>query len=120
MTTRGKAAMMSEGIGTMKRLMMPTRMSSSSNATKKNNEPMPSAAGRNLSLAPLAVIASRLRAAYPSPRHSARGLPPRAGHSRSGPRIARDDLGAARARQRDFYHALNLARTIGHHYDTVG
>src|SRR5262249_32097390 len=35
-------------------------------------------------------------------------------------RLARDDLGAARARQRDFYHALNLARTIGHHYDTVG
>src|SRR5215467_5787419 len=44
---------------------------------------------RFLASAAAAVIASRLRATSCSPRHRARGLPPRADRSRSAPRSAR-------------------------------
>ena len=43
--TRGKAAMMSDGIGTMKRLMTLTRISSSTSTSATTSEATPSAAG---------------------------------------------------------------------------
>src|SRR5204862_526559 len=50
-TTRGKAAMMSDGIGTMKRLIRPMRIRSSTSAMITTNENSPSAAGAQLVLA---------------------------------------------------------------------
>ena len=41
--TRGNAAMMSEGNGTMKRLMQPSWISASTMTKKPTNEPVPSA-----------------------------------------------------------------------------
>src|SRR4051794_10110094 len=44
-TTRGNAMMISDGIGTMKRLISPARMSTSTATTKTTIEPSPSATG---------------------------------------------------------------------------
>src|SRR5260370_24766378 len=45
-------------------------------------------------------------------------ITPDLGHV-SPKRLARDDLGAARARQGGFHPPLHLARTIGHHRATL-
>src|SRR5258708_19973692 len=45
-------------------------------------------------------------------------ITPDLGHV-SPKRLARDDLGAARARQCDFHHSLHLPRTIAHPPHTV-
>src|SRR5262249_7753489 len=133
--TRGNARRISDGIGTMKRLMRPTRMSSSTTRIAAANEPIPSTAGNQRAR----VIASVLMAGRPggwgaprragpgaappldpSPR-SARGAPtPLRAASSGAARLGREDVGGAWARQVDVDHAFELTGAVGHHQDAVG
>ena len=105
MITRGKAAMMSDGIGTMKRLMRPMRMRSSTSAMTATNEPRPSAAGATLLLA---SAAARHRLSPARSFWLSCSATPRLASSRRSfqicrhaapERLARDDLRGARPRQ---------------------
>ncbi len=63
-TTRGNAMMISDGIGTMKRLIRPTRMSTSTARISTASEPSPSAHGEP------AGFAERQRGAHAVPPDS--------------------------------------------------
>src|SRR5215472_2163549 len=193
--TRSKLSAICDGSGTMKRLILSRRISTSTAPIAAAMAPRPSASGTMRSRAVRAAVMRLLRAAcgehsvgapsppflsspsppssggegrgegvsprvlcswkHPSPRPSPRKSGERerkqcAREKRSSvrlaqvglvvehaaarllaqvapdlrdvaaERLARHDLGRARARQVDFDHALELARTVGHHEDAVG
>src|SRR3954469_8639829 len=130
-TMRGNALKISDGIGTMKRLMSPTRMKSSTRRMTAANELNPSTNGNQRVLVSTtdAVRASlrmgpaplqRLRLVF---RQAAGRLlaqvTPDLRHV-AAKRLARHDLGCARPRQVNIDDAFHLARPIGHHQDAIG
>ena len=83
--TRLKLAPISDGIGTMNRLITPMRMRISTSSRTATSPPMPSTAGPNRALAMAAVVMAgalppATRAIH---RHACPGSPPRAGRPRS-------------------------------------
>src|SRR4051812_40570507 len=130
-TTRGNALKISDGIGTMKRLITPMRMKISTRRMTAANEPNPSTKGnqRDLLMAIDAMRASLRMSPAPVQRlrlvlRQAAGrlfaqIAPDLRHV-AAKRLARHDLGCARPRQVNIDDAFHLARPIGHHHDAIG